>query len=174
MASLIMSWSKCKIEIGQTGTNDAMASSLASIGTINDKSTSLSSEEGDKLEAKASGGVVVATEEGEPKIKITTRVKEMDFTTESGLIDASVVSQELVVKSNIVAGYYSVKVTPKNIGSIGIKARKCHVTFLPGSSEEEGHYVDVTFTITACADGELYRKFRVAASDWSTGSGSGN
>lgn len=169
-----MSWSKCKIEIGKTGADDAMATSLANIGIVNDKSTSLSSEEGDKLEAKGSGGVVVATEEGEPTVKITTRVKEMDFATESSLIDASVSNEELVVKSNIVSGDYSVKVTPKNIGAIGIKARKTHVTFLPGSSEEEGHYVDVTFTIQACADGELYRKFRVKSSDWGGGSGSGS
>jgi hypothetical protein len=37
----------------------------------------------------------------------------------------------------------------------------------PGSSEEEGSYVDLTFKILACADGALYTKFKVKASDWS-------
>ena len=59
-----------------------------------------------------------------------------------------------------------VVLTPKNIGSTGIKARRTHISFRPGSSEEEGHYVDVTFKILACEDGELYTKFKVAASDW--------
>ena len=169
-----MSWSKCKIEIGKTGENDAMATSLANIGVINDKSTTLSTEDGEVLEAKATGGVTVAMEEGEHSYIITTRVKEMDFTTEASLIGGTVGGSggdELTVKSNIIADDYSVKLTPKNIGAIGIKARKTHVTFKPGSSEEEGNFVDLTFRILACADGELYKKFRVKASDWGSGSG---
>ena len=174
MAKIVMSWSKCKIEIGKTGENDAMATSLANIGVINDKSTTLSTEDGEVLEAKATGGVTVAMEEGEHSYIITTRVKEMDFTTEASLIGATVGGSggdELTVKSNIIADDYSVKLTPKNIGAIGIKARKTHVTFKPGSSEEEGNFVDLTFRILACADGELYKKFRVKASDWGSGSG---
>ncbi len=171
--TIIMSWSKCKIEIGKTGSDDAMASSLASVGVINDKSTTLATNDGDKLQAKATGGIVVAEEEGEHEYIITTRVKEMDFATEASLNGGTVnAGGELVVKTNIISDFYSVKVTPKNIGAIGIKARKCHVTMKPGSSEEEGHYVDLTFKIMACADGELYRKFRVAAGDWQSGSGS--
>lgn len=174
MAKIVMSWSKCKIEIGKTGENDAMATSLANIGVINDKSTTLSTEDGEVLEAKATGGVTVAMEEGEHSYIITTRVKEMDFTTEASLIGGTVSGSsgdELIVKSNIIADEYSVKLTPKNIGAIGIKARKTHVTFKPGSSEEEGNFVDLTFRILACADGELYKKFRVKASDWASGSG---
>lgn len=174
MAKIVMSWSKCKIEIGKTGENDAMATSLANIGVINDKSTTLSTEDGEVLEAKATGGVTVAMEEGEHSYIITTRVKEMDFTTEASLIGGTVGGSggdELTVKSNIIADDYSVKLTPKNIGAIGIKARKTHVTFKPGSSEEEGNFVDLTFRILACADGELYKKFRVKASDWGSGSG---
>lgn len=174
MAKIVMSWSKCKIEIGKTGENDAMATSLANIGVINDKSTTLSTEDGEVLEAKATGGVTVAMEEGEHSYIISTRVKEMDFTTEASLIGGTVGGSggdELTVKSNIIADDYSVKLTPKNIGAIGIKARKTHVTFKPGSSEEEGNFVDLTFRILACADGELYKKFRVKASDWASGSG---
>ena len=110
----------------------------------------------------------MATEEGEPIVTLTTRIKEMDFETEAKLTGAVVSTDgdELTVKTNIVSGDYSVKLTPKNIGSIGLKARRCHVSFRPGSSEEEGSYVDVTFKILACEDGELYKKFRVKAADW--------
>lgn len=167
MANIIMSWSKCKIEIGKTGSGDAMATTLTSIGVINDKSTTFSSEDGDKLEAKATGGIIVAEEEGEHVYTITTRVKEMDFETEASLNGGTVSDDELTVKTNIIPDNYSVKLTPKNIGAIGIKARKTHVTVKPGSSEEEGHYVDLTFKILACADGELYKKFKVKAGDWS-------
>ena len=151
---IIMSWSKCKIEVGKTGDDEAMAASLTDIGTINDKSTTLATEDGETLTATATGGIVVAEEEGEPVVTLTTRVKEMGFDTEK-MFTGAVVSEDI-----------SVKLTPKNIGAIGIKARRTHVSFRPGSSEEEGSYVDLTFKILACSDGELYKKFRVKAEDW--------
>ena len=165
-----MSWSKVKIEVGKTGDNDAMATELTDIGTINDKSTTLATEDGESLEAKATGGIVVATEEGEPVVTITTRVKEMDFDKEKMFTGATISEDgdELVVKTNVVSEDFSVKLTPKNIGAIGIKARRTHVSFKTGHSEEEGNYVDLTFKILACEDGELYRKFRVKKEDWQT------
>lgn len=167
---LIMSWSKCKIEVGKTGASDAMASELFSLGIIKDKSTSMSTEDGDTLTAKASGGVVVAEEEGEPQVTITTRIMEMDFDTENKLTGAvksgADSTEELTVKTNVIPEDFSVKVTPKNIGATGVKVRRAHISFRPGSSEEEGHYVDVTFKILACEDGELYKKFKVQQTDW--------
>lgn len=167
---LIMSWSKCKIEVGKTGDDDAMATELFSLGTIKDKSTSMSTEDGDTLTATATGGVVVAEEEGEPQVSITTRIMEMDFDTENKLTGAaksgSPGQEELTVKTNVIPEDFSVKVTPKNIGATGIKVRRAHISFRPGSSEEEGQYVDVTFKILACADGELYKKFKVQSTDW--------
>lgn len=165
---IIMSWSKCKIEVGKTGEDEAMAVSLTNIGIINDKSTTLATEDGEKLTATATGGIIVAEEEGEPVVTITTRVKEMDFDTEKIFTGATVSEEELVVKTNVVSDDFSVKLTPKNIGAIGIKARRTHVSFRPGSSEEEGSYVDLTFKILACSDGELYKKFRVKAEDWAS------
>lgn len=165
---IIMSWSKCKIEVGKTGEDEAMAVSLTNIGIINDKSTTLATEDGEKLTATATGGIVVAEEEGEPVVTITTRVKEMDFDTEKIFTGATVSEDELVVKTNVVSDDFSVKLTPKNIGAIGIKARRTHVSFRPGSSEEEGSYVDLTFKILACSDGELYKKFRVKDEDWAS------
>lgn len=165
---IIMSWSKCKIEVGKTGEDEAMAVSLTNIGIINDKSTTLATEDGEKLTATATGGIVVAEEEGEPVVTITTRVKEMDFDIEKIFTGATVSEEELVVKTNVVSDDFSVKLTPKNIGAIGIKARRTHVSFRPGSSEEEGSYVDLTFKILACSDGELYKKFRVKAEDWAS------
>lgn len=171
MAKIIMSWSKCKMEVGKTGDNDAMATSLTNIGTINDKSTTMSAEDGETLTATATGGIVVAEEEGEPVVSITTRVKEMSFDVETmftGAIQGTGSDTDLTIKTNVVSDDFSLKLTPKNIGAVGIKARRTHVSFRPGSSEEEGQYVDLTFKILACEDGELYKKFKVAASDWAT------
>ena len=166
---IIMSWSECRVEVGKTGEGDAFATDLYSVGTINDKSTTLATADGESLEAKASGGKTVALEEGEPVVTLTTRVKEMDFDTEGFFTGAqkSVDGDELDVKTNIVQGDFSVKVTPKNIGATGIKAARCSVKFRPGSSEDEGHYVDLTFTILETESGVLYKKFKVKSADWS-------
>jgi hypothetical protein len=171
MSKPIMSWSKCKIEIGKTGASDAMAQTLTDIGIIKDKSTTLAAEDGESLTAKATGGVVVAEEEGEPVITLTTRVIEPTYALETlltGAVVGGTDNDELTVKSNVVSDDFSVKLTPKNIGAIGIKARRTHVSFRPGHSEEEGHFVDLTFKILACDDGELYKKYRVKAADWPT------
>lgn len=163
---IIMSWAQCIVEVGLTGENDAMSEKLFSVGTINDKSTSMSTSDGDTLEAKATGGIIVAEEESEPTVEVTYRVKEMDFDTEGLFTGAEEdESGELVVKTNKVDADYSLKITPKNIGAKGLKARRTHVKFRPGYSEEEGAYVDVTHKILECEDGELYRFFRVQASD---------
>ena len=162
-----MSWSKVLILFGETGAEDAMASVLYTLGIINNKSTSLIYNEGDTLTATATGGVVVAEEYSEGTVEVTTRVKEMDFATEN-LLTGSTVSEdkgELTVVTHIVEKEMSLKVVPKNVGGIGIKARRTKVKFVPGYSEEEGHYVDVTFKILECEDGELYKKFRVKAED---------
>lgn len=163
---IVMSWSENTVEAGPTGENDAMSTDMFSVGAINDKSTSLTSSDGDSLTAKASGGVTVAEEEGEPTLEVVTRVKEMDFDTEHMFTGATENEDgELVVMSNNVPKEFSLKVTPKNIGAKGLKARRCHVKFRPGSSEEEGSYVDLTFKILPCEDGELYRYFRVKQAD---------
>ncbi|MCM1166758.1 MAG: hypothetical protein NC401_12200 [Ruminococcus sp.] len=163
---IIMSWSEVIIEVGKTGANDAMSDKMFSVGTINDKSTTLSTSDGDTLEAKATGGVTVAEEEGEPAVELTYRVKEMDFDTEGQFTGAEENENgELVVRTNKVDDDFSLKVTPKNIGAKGLKARRTHVKFRPGHSEDEGSYVDVTHKILECEDGELYRYFRVKAED---------
>lgn len=162
--SLIMSWSKCTIEIGKTGAADAMAAVLTSIGTIADRSTSLESADGEVLEMKATGGVTVAKEQSEGEITLTTRIIEPDFEFLSGLINAEYddVEDKLTVKSQIVNDPYSVKLTPKNSGATGLEIRKASVSYKDGYSEENGHYADVVFTVLACSDGELYTKFKKA------------
>lgn len=162
---IIMSWSEVLILFGETGANDTMATTLYTLGVINDKSTSLAFTEGETLTGKATGGKIVAEEYGEGEVEVTTRIKEMDFATENLLTGATVETDELSVSTHIVEKEMSLKVVPKNIGSIGIKARRTKVKFAPGYSEEEGNWVDVTFKILECEDGELYRKFRVKATD---------
>ena len=66
----------------------------------------------------------------------------------------------LLYKSNVTSNNYSVEITPKNVGATGVRIRKASLAYKDGYSEDEGHYAELTFTVIACADGELYTKFK--------------
>ncbi len=158
-----MSWSKCLIEIGKTGTDDAFPETLKSVGTIKDKSTTLETSDGDTLEAKATGGILVAKETQEGGYTLTTRIIEPEDSLFVDLGLGEVTASDLDVKTHIVSEDYAVKVTPKNIGAKGIKAAKASVSFKPGYSEEEGHFVDLTFDILMPSTGVWYTRFTKTA-----------
>lgn len=163
--STVMSWSECSIKIGKTGASDAMAATLVSVGNIKDKSTTLESSEGEKLQAKTTGGKLLAQEEREGDIVLKTRIIEDDFAFLATLIGAThdTTEKELKVTSQVISDNYSVELTPKNVGATGVRIRKTHVSYKPGYSEDEGHYADLSFTVLECADGELYTKFTKTA-----------
>lgn len=147
-SNIIMSWSKCKVEIGETGANDAPAEELSDIGTIEDKTTDLASESGNTLEIYGSGGELVGYEEQNGKFVLKTAVIEpsddlyvmlgIGTKGEDGLLN---------VKSHVVGKEMTVKVTPKNKGARGIIAPKCSVSVSPYLNEEKGNGLSITFGI---------------------------
>lgn len=165
--AVTMSWGKCSITIGKTGASDAMAITLATIGTIKDKSTNLEMQEGESKEARATGGVLIAYEEAEPTIQLTARVVEPDYAVIASILGTGAthdtVAGTLTYKTFVITDPFSVQVTPNAVGATGIKIRKARVTYKEGYSEDEGYYADFTFTVLACADGELFQKFKKTA-----------
>lgn len=168
-----MSWSKVWPLIAENPNGGTMPadSDLFSPGYVNDKSTNMTCEAGETLTAKASGGVVIAEEHGEPTYSVTYRIKEMDFVTEKKLIGGTTTGtdpdnpESLLVTSGVVGKEYALMLIPKNEGGIGIKARRTSVSYTAGYSEDEGHYVDITHKILQCGDNEIFTKFRVTQAD---------
>lgn len=156
----IMAWSECIIEIGKTAANDAMATSLSNIGVIKDKSSTLEPSDGDTLEAKASGGKTVAKEQLEGGFVLKTRVIEPDDELLTTLGLGAVAGEDFNVKTHVVDGDWSVRVTPKNVGAIGIKIPKTSIGYKPGWSEEEGNYADIEFEILKGASDVWYSRFK--------------
>ncbi len=160
--TIIMGWSECEVEIGVTGEDDAMATSLTSVGTIKNNSSVLEATEGDTLEAKATGGKTVAKETMEGGYKLSTRVIEPEDSLYVylglGEVDKSEATT-LNVKTHVVSGSRSVKLTPKNVGAKGIEAPKTNITAKPGWSEEEGNYIDLDFDILKGAQDYWYKRF---------------
>ena len=164
MGKIIMAWSKCKIEIAAATEEETMPLSLAELGEIKDKSTSLEAEPGETLEAKGTGGKTIAEEELEGKYILKTRIVEPDnalYTTLGlGTADSQPEADpDFNVKTHIVSGRFAVQVTPKNKGAKGIKAPLCSVKFRPGKTEEEGNFADLEFSILHTKDGNWYKRF---------------
>ena len=161
-SNVVMAWSQCSIEIGAVGEEGAMGLSLASIGHIKDKSATLEASEGEKLEMKATGGKTIAEEELEGEFVLKARVIEPDdaFYTTLGL--GAVNELKYDVKTHVVSGYRSVKLSPKNTGATGIEAPKCSVKFHPGWSEEDGHFADMEFRILQATADVWYTRFKKA------------
>lgn len=163
---ITMAWSKCDIGIAKTGADDTFnGTDMKSIGTIKDKSTTLEPSDGDALEMKATGGETVAKEVQEGGFTLKTRVIEPDDELYSLLELGEEVTEEgeekddFKVKTHLVPGDWSVKVTPKNIGAKGIKVPLSSISFKPGYSEEEGNYADLEFEILKGAQDYWYSRF---------------
>lgn len=174
---IVMAWSECAIDIAQTGPDDTFnGTNMKSIGTIKDKSTTLEPSDGDTLEMTATGGKRVAKEQQEGGFTLKTRVIEPDDELYTLLGLGELVSTDsedkgdFKVKTHLVAGDWSVKVTPKNIGARGIKVPLSSIAFKPGYSEEEGNYADIEFEILMGAQDYWYSRFKKTAASASAAS----
>lgn len=166
MAKKIMAWSKCKIEIGKTGDSDAMASSLTDVGVILNQSSTLSAEEGDKMQAIATGGEIVAEEPQEGTLTLETTIIEPTpaLLTLLGVGDSVGENDtDQTITTHVVNDNWSVKVTPKNAGAWGIEAPKTTISYIPAWSEENGHQAVLRFSIlktTEAASNYWYKRFQ--------------
>lgn len=142
-----MAWSKCVVEFGVATGSFTMPSSLTSCGVIKDKSAVLEALDGDELSAKGTGGEEVGHEDLEGGMQLTIRVIEPENTllTALGLGAVAAGSTDYNVKTHIPANNFGVKVTPKNIGAIGVQCPLTSVKYKPGWSDADGNYADIVF-----------------------------
>ena len=149
MSRKIMAWSKCSISIATATGTTTMPTSLTSVGTIKDKSSSLDAQDGEELSAVASGGEEVGHEDQEGKFVLTTRVIEPENSlyTLLGLGAAVTSSEDFKMKTHVPSGQFGLKLVPKNVGAYGIEAPLVSAKVKPGWSEAEGNFCDLTFNI---------------------------
>lgn len=147
MSKIIMAWSKCKVEFGATGANDAFATNLTNVGTIKNQTTTLTASDGDSLQAVATGGEIVAEEQLEGTLLLETTIIEPTDALLTALGIGKTDEGEFKVKTHIVPGDYSVKVTPKNNGAKGIKAPVCRISVAPSFGEDTGNELKLSFRI---------------------------
>lgn len=146
---IIMAWSKCKVEFGQTGENDTFAKVLFSVGKIRNQTTELSSNDGDALTETATGGEIVAMEQNDGTLQLKTTIIEptAELYKALGIATDEDAQGEQIIKTHVVNGDMSVKVTPRNKGARGIKAPVTRMTVAPAFDEKDGNALNITWNI---------------------------
>ena len=158
---IIMAWSKCKIDLAPMPEDESMAedSAMFNVGIIRNNKTSLSTEEGDALQAIESGGAIVAEEKQEGTYELATEIIEPTDDLYVNLGIGHMSGEDLLVDTHIVPGYYSLKLTPKNLGAKGIKIPKCSISVAPAFGDDTGHSLAITVSALKGEAGYWYSKF---------------
>lgn len=160
---VIMAWSKCKIELAPMPEDESMAddSAFFDVGYIRTNTTSLSANEGDALQAIETGGAIIAEEKQEGDFSLATEVIEPTASLYTnlgiGVIDKN--GDDINVTTHIVPGNYCLKLTPKNLGAMGIKAPKCSVSVTPAFGDDTGNALTLNIPILQGLAGYWYKKF---------------
>ena len=159
---IIMAWSHCKVEFGDTGENDAFASELTDVGKIRNQTTELSSDDGDTLTETASGGEVVAEEQLDGTVQLQTTIIEPspELLAALRIAEEEDANGEQKIKTHVVPGEKSIKVTPKNKGAKGIKAPCCSLSVANAYDEQDGNGLTLTARIhkTTAIESTYYKK----------------
>lgn len=158
---IIMSWSKCKIDLAPMPEDESMAedSAMFNVGIIRSNTTNLSTEEGDALQAIETGGAVVAEEKQEGTFELSTEIIEPTDDLYVNLGIGHMSGEDLLVDTHIVPGNFSLKLTPKNLGAKGIKIPKCSISVAPAFGDDTGHALTITASILQGEAGYWYSKF---------------
>lgn len=160
---VIMAWSKCKVELAPMPENETMAdySAFFDVGYIRTNTTSLSSNEGDALQAIETGGAIIAEEKQEGDFSLTTEVIEPSANLYKnlgiGVMDEN--GDDINVTTHIVPGNYCMRLTPKNLGAMGISAPKCSVSVTPAFGDDTGNALTLNIPILQGSAGYWYKKF---------------
>lgn len=158
---VIMAWSKCKVELAPMPENETMAddSAFFDVGYIRTNTTSLSSNEGDALQAIETGGAIIAEEKQEGDFSLATEVIEPSANLYKNLNIGVIDGDDVNVTTHIVPGNYCMRLTPKNLGAMGISAPKCSVSVAPAFGDDTGNALTLNMSILQGTAGYWYKKF---------------
>lgn len=158
---LIMAWSKCKVQLAPMPDDESMAddSAFFDIGIIRQNTTSLTSSEGDSLQAIETGGAIVAEEKQEGEFSLSTEVIEPSNALYQNLGIGVIDGDDVKVSTHIVPGNYCMKLSPKNLGAMGISAPKVSVSVSPAFGDDTGNALTLTMSVLNGAAGYWYKKF---------------
>ncbi len=148
-------WGEIDVKIGTPKTGNGMSASMVSIGNVKEESISIETEDGTKLEWKATGGKVIDTLTQGGKISVKCKVKNLNKSNLEKFWDVTEDSSgKLQVMGMTTSNKYSVSLEPKATGAEVFEAPYCAVSMKPTFSEKDGWEQEVTFTLLSGGEGK--------------------
>jgi hypothetical protein len=143
----VLSWGKPYLEFG-VSVGGAQAASFTAMPTPKEQSTQLTTTKGDKVEAKEEGGAVV-----DSKTKAGTSSLVFDLFVKKGFVKPI---QDI---DGVVAGDYSIRLTPEDPETEGFVMDNCSVSVEDLWSAEDGGTVRYTFDGKKPASGAIRKPY---------------
>lgn len=143
----VLSWGKPLIEFG-VSTNGAQASTWTAFDTPKEDSTQLTTTEGDKIEAKEEGGAVV-----DSKRKASSYTLVFDLFAKKGF------TKPIPDVDGVVAGDYSVRLTPEDPTVEGFVMDCCSVSVQEIWNSQDGKLIRYTFEGKKPATGAILKSY---------------
>lgn len=140
-------WAGLDFKIGTPGNQNAMATSLATIGHIED--LTIETEEGEKKEWKDINGKIVDTYQQESVMKFTAKLKNLNKSALEKFwdIQEDASNGSLKVKGTTTSKKFSVQITNSVRGAEVFSAPYCSVASKLTFEKDKGYGLEVTFTI---------------------------
>lgn len=147
-------WDGMILKIGVPALNNAMSTSLATIGHI--KEMTMETEEGEKKEWKDINGKVIdeLTQEGKLKWKVTLKNLNKSALEKVWNIEEDTSNGSLKVKAMSTNKKYSLQIASSVQNAEMFSAPYCSVTAKPTYSKEDGYMLDIEFTILSPGEGK--------------------
>ncbi len=141
-------WGEIDFKIGTPKAGNLMSTALSTIGNVKEDSISIETEDGGKLEWKATGGRVIDTLQKEGKITIKCTVNNLKKATLEKFWNVTENSEgKLEVHGMTSSNKLSVAFASKVAGTETFEAPYCSVSMKPKFSEKDGWEQEVEFTL---------------------------
>lgn len=147
-------WAGLDLKIGTPGSNNAMATSLATIGNIEDMSSE--TEEGEKKEWKDINGKIVDSYQQENTLKWTVKVKNLNKSTLEKFwdVEEDTSNGSLKVKGTSTSKKFSIQIVNSVQNAEVFSAPYCSVSSKLTFEKDKGYGMELTFTILDPGNGK--------------------
>lgn len=147
-------WDGVEFKVGNTGNNNAMASTLTKIGNIKD--LSLEVEDGEKKEWKDINGKIIDELSQEGKLKIKVQVKNLNKSVLERFwdIEEDTATGNLKVKKMNSSKKLSIQILNTVQNAETFSAPYCSTMAKPTYSKEDGYMLDVELTVLDPGNGK--------------------
>lgn len=147
-------WGNMTVKVGATGLDGSLSASLEVLGNIKEDSIRYEVQDGTTKEWKAVGGTLIDSFEGEPTLRISMRVKNLNLKVLERFWEVKENQGKVSVIKLRKSSDLSLVLEPDTTGTEVTSFPKTKAKANIAYSESEGYGLDVTFTVISAGAGK--------------------